>query len=130
MQQLRKTKPRRVRDAQRPAKPTMPASIPEVIRLAHGFELRPIQVRSVEPCPPGEKSGRVVFANAEFFDALPRTISRDEQYKLICEAVGAASMCWHNVAGAGVFDSEKAIKVAEKLLRDLRGEAHPPEPTK
>jgi hypothetical protein len=31
-------------------------------------------------------------------------------------AVGAASSCWENLRGAGVFDSERALQVSEDLL--------------
>jgi hypothetical protein len=31
-------------------------------------------------------------------------------------SVGEASACWENLAGAGVFDSDHAKKVAERLV--------------
>lgn len=39
---------------------------------------------------------------------------------LVHLAVGAASMCWENVAQAGVFDDAKARDVAAALLHALR----------
>jgi hypothetical protein len=35
-------------------------------------------------------------------------------------AIGAASMCWEDPAGAGVFDSERAAEIAGKLLAEVR----------
>ena len=36
------------------------------------------------------------------------------------QAIGEASMCWSNIEGAGVFDSEKAKQIAEDLVKYLR----------
>lgn len=36
-------------------------------------------------------------------------------------AVGAASACWENLEGAGVFDDRRATEVSEQLLAWLRG---------
>lgn len=36
--------------------------------------------------------------------------------KLVMEAIGAASMCWDNVYGAGVFQPEKAAKIGQDLI--------------
>lgn len=38
----------------------------------------------------------------------------------VYQAIGAASICWTNMRGAGIFDSARAIEVAEALLRELR----------
>lgn len=38
---------------------------------------------------------------------------------LVFEALGAASMCWENPRGAGVFDVERATTIAEELCRRL-----------
>lgn len=38
----------------------------------------------------------------------------------ILEAMGEASMCWSNPEGAGEFDSDKAAKVGEELLCDIK----------
>ncbi len=43
----------------------------------------------------------------------------------VFEAVGAASACWENLSGAGVFQSEKAIEVAEGLLAAIREHYEP-----
>jgi hypothetical protein len=37
-------------------------------------------------------------------------------FSAIHEAVGGASACWENIAGAGVFDDREASKVAQKLI--------------
>lgn len=36
------------------------------------------------------------------------------------QAVGAASMCWENVSGAGVFDDRLAKEISEALLAEVR----------
>ncbi len=38
----------------------------------------------------------------------------------VMQAIGEASMCWSNIEGAGVFDSEKAKQIAEDLVKYLR----------
>lgn len=40
---------------------------------------------------------------------------------VVFQAVGAGSACWTNLAGAGEFDTTRAIEVAEELLAYLRG---------
>ena len=40
--------------------------------------------------------------------------------ELITTAIGEASMCWSNVDQAGVFDSEKALRISKKLLVDIK----------
>ena len=42
----------------------------------------------------------------------------------IRQAVGTASMCWENVAGAGAFDSDKAYWVASGLERWMHEQHH------
>ncbi len=38
----------------------------------------------------------------------------------VMQAIGEASMCWSNIEGAGVFDSEKAKQIGDELLMYLR----------
>ncbi len=38
----------------------------------------------------------------------------------VYQAVGAASVCWDNIQGAGVFDDRQATQVAEDLLAAIR----------
>ncbi len=40
--------------------------------------------------------------------------------RIIMQAVGQASMCWEDVGGAGVFDSQGAVVVGESLLFDIQ----------
>ncbi len=40
--------------------------------------------------------------------------------QLLRMIVGAASMCWENVDGAGLFDHKQARKIAEEGLDCLR----------
>lgn len=37
----------------------------------------------------------------------------------IYQAVGAASACWENLEGAGVFESNRAKKVGDDLVEDV-----------
>lgn len=39
----------------------------------------------------------------------------------VFQAIGAASSCWDNLSGAGVFESELAAKVGEELMKDIIG---------
>lgn len=48
-----------------------------------------------------------------------------EATRLVFEAVGTASMCWENVAGAGVFQDGEATVVANRLLAALGFETSP-----
>lgn len=43
-------------------------------------------------------------------------------------AIGAASTCWENLGGAGVFDSDRASAIAGELVRWI--EQHRPAPTR
>jgi hypothetical protein len=47
--------------------------------------------------------------------------TKDAFESAILQAVGTASMCWENVAGAGEFDTRKAEWVANGLIAYLRG---------
>lgn len=38
----------------------------------------------------------------------------------VFQALGAASTCWDNLSGAGVFQSEKAQEVGDKLLAAIK----------
>ena len=42
--------------------------------------------------------------------------------ELIMTAMGEASMCWSNIDGAGVFDTEKSQQIGKKLLQDIKKE--------
>lgn len=46
----------------------------------------------------------------------------------ITGAVGAASTCWGNLDGAGVFDSERAAEIARELIDDVLKTTHMGEP--
>jgi hypothetical protein len=45
---------------------------------------------------------------------------------LVGQAVGAASMCWENVAAAGVFRDDRASAVADALVVEVRRRAADP----
>jgi hypothetical protein len=50
----------------------------------------------------------------------PNKKERDGLEQICQEAVGRASMCWETPEGAGVFDSEDALKVAKDLTSAIR----------
>lgn len=39
----------------------------------------------------------------------------------VFQALGAASTCWENLSGAGVFDSTRAKDIGDGLLEFIRG---------
>lgn len=39
--------------------------------------------------------------------------------EFVGQAVGAASACWETLEGAGVFDSERAVRITEEILDHL-----------
>ena len=41
-------------------------------------------------------------------------------HEAVMQALGAASVCWENPGGAGVFDSERASAIGDELLDFLR----------
>ena len=49
------------------------------------------------------------------YDDLPPDLR-----EIVYQAVGAASMCWSNINGAGVFNSTQASKVARQLVLDIQ----------
>jgi hypothetical protein len=68
-------------------------------------------------CPiHGENSINAVREREEReFDDLPLDLR-----ELVYQAVGAASMCWSNINGAGEFNSTQACKVARQLVLDIQ----------
>ena len=40
----------------------------------------------------------------------------------VFEALGTASMCWETPSGAGVFQSDEAIKVGEQLMTEIEND--------
>lgn len=49
----------------------------------------------------------------------------DNLRSIVMQAIGQASMCWEFPERAGVFQSEKAIKVAEKLIDEINSVLKP-----
>lgn len=47
---------------------------------------------------------------------LDHTVGIEE---FIGQAVGAASVCWENPGGAGVFDADRAKQITEEVLDHL-----------
>ena len=46
----------------------------------------------------------------------------DRLASAVGQAVGSASMCWENPAGAGIFDSDAASRVVTGLVQWIRTE--------
>lgn len=47
--------------------------------------------------------------------------SADTLEEAVGLSIGAASACWDNLSGAGVFESERAAVITETLLDLVRG---------
>jgi len=47
----------------------------------------------------------------------------DTVEEIVGQAVGAASMCWTKPEGAGEFDSERASKIVDDALDEIRRRA-------
>ncbi|GEM_PF-4100362 len=43
----------------------------------------------------------------------------DNLKSIVMQAIGQSSMCWEFPERAGVFQSERAIKIAEKLIEEI-----------
>lgn len=39
--------------------------------------------------------------------------------EFVGQAIGAASVCWENPGGAGVFDSTRAAQIADEIMDHL-----------
>lgn len=48
-------------------------------------------------------------------------------HEAVMQAIGAASVCWENPGGAGVFDSGRAVDLSNELLDFLRMKLWVPE---
>lgn len=56
------------------------------------------------------------------YEALAAMIREaDTLEEAIGLSIGAASACWDNLEGAGVFESERAAAISETLLDLVRG---------
>lgn len=49
-------------------------------------------------------------------------LEKVELHTSVFVAIGAASTCWENLRGAGVFDSEQAKNIADQLLDRINQE--------
>ena len=49
----------------------------------------------------------------------------DNLRNVVMQAIGQASMCWEFPERAGVFQSDNAIKVAEKLIEEINSVLKP-----
>jgi hypothetical protein len=54
-----------------------------------------------------------------------RYIMTDNLRNVVMQAIGQASMCWEFPERAGVFQSDNAIKVAEKLIEEINSVLKP-----
>lgn len=53
---------------------------------------------------------------------MPYLDSAEDLPAAVFQAIGVGSICWENLSGAGIFDSNKAREVGEELLERI--EAH------
>lgn len=60
---------------------------------------------------------RELPADWKLFDDDPETLEEAVQL-----AVGAASVCWSDMAGKGVFESERALEISKQLIQYLKTE--------
>lgn len=49
----------------------------------------------------------------------------DQLNRLVFEALGAASTCWENLSGTGVFQETRCKEIGEILVRDLKNLFYP-----
>lgn len=45
---------------------------------------------------------------------------KEELTTKVFESLGSASMCWSDIRKAGVFCSEEAKEIGEKLMKDIK----------
>lgn len=55
-------------------------------------------------------------------ESQPKTLT-----EAVGQALGAASVCWENPGGAGIFDSTRAKQIADELLDGIRTNQWPDE---
>jgi hypothetical protein len=51
---------------------------------------------------------------------VPLELENEDLETAVYIAIGAASACWENLEGAGVFESEKAKHIGDQLLEKVR----------
>jgi len=57
-------------------------------------------------------------AEAAAAEAIER--GEDPLQSVIFQALGAASACWENLRGAGVFESDRAVEIGNDVMAYLR----------
>lgn len=57
---------------------------------------------------------------SDFDDVRKMIRSADTLEEAIGLSIGAASSCWDNLEGAGVFESERAAAITEELVELVR----------
>lgn len=63
-----------------------------------------------------------MFDAEQTYNEEVRRGTADPLASTIFEALGAASVCWDDMSGAGVFHSEEAKQIGESLTDFLRGQ--------
>jgi hypothetical protein len=119
---IEKPKKRRKRRARRKAakKPSKPA--PELAATLEPATASPIVPGGIPgPAPTDAKETEAALI-AQIVDSAPPPSVKTALSPLeerVYNAVGEASMCWLPSVGNQVFDSSRAVKVAESLIADL-----------
>lgn len=70
------------------------------------------------------------FYPGAIYDRAEAEGGTDPLASVIAQAVGAASACWDNLEGAGVFQDQAAVEIIENLLAFLREQGVPRNATK
>jgi uncharacterized protein YegP (UPF0339 family) len=65
------------------------------------------------------------FDARAIYDQAAAEVDPDPLRSVIFQALGAASACWENLAGAGVFESDRAKAIGDDLLDFLREQGVP-----
>lgn len=60
-----------------------------------------------------------VSSNDREIRAYPEGPTNEQAATLIFEALGAASTCWEDMSGAGVFQDQRASEIGRQLMADL-----------
>lgn len=70
------------------------------------------------------------FDPGAIYDRAVQEGGADPLASVIAQAVGAASACWDNLPGAGIFMDQAAVEITDNLLAFLREQGVPRDATK
>lgn len=70
------------------------------------------------------------FNPGAIYDRAVQEGGTDPLANVIAQAIGAASACWDNLDGAGIFQDQAAVEITDNLLAFLREQGVPRDATK